>query len=75
MYMPCIYAQRQVVNIMLFSILQEITSTHELVEYSEEYTQRSLSSWAAVNENDLEERFEIHLQESIAKTDHEFGSS
>ena len=67
------YAQRQVVNIMLFSILQEITSTHELVEYSEEYTQRSLSSsWAAVNEHDIEEeKFELYSQESRT----EFGSS
>ena len=57
---------------MLFSILQEITSTHELVEYSEEYTQRSLSSWAAVNEHDIEEeQFELYSQESRT----EFGSS
>ena len=48
---------------MLFSILQEIT-THELVEYSEEYIQRSLSSWAAVNEYDIEEeQFELYSQE------------
>ena len=56
---------------MLFSILQEITSTHELVEYSEEYTQRSLSSWAAVNDHDIEEQFELYSQESRT----EFGSS
>ena len=52
---------------MSFSILQEITSTHELVEYSEEYTQRSLSSSAAVNEHDIEEQFEIYSQESTTK--------
>ena len=57
---------------MLFSILQEITSTYELVEYSEEYTQRSLSSWAAVSEHDIEEeQFELYSQESRT----EFGSS
>ena len=64
MYTQTTYAQSQVVNIMLFSILQEITSTHELVEYSEEYTQSSLSSWAAVDEHDVEERFEMYSQES-----------
>ena len=65
MYMPCTYTQRQVVNIMLFYILQEITLTHrEVVEYSEECTQRSLSSWAAVNEHDVEEQFELYSQES-----------
>ena len=56
---------------MLFSILREITPTHKLVECSEESTQRSLSSWTAVNEHDAEEQFEIYSQESRT----EFGSS
>ena len=60
--MPCTYAQRLVVNTLY--LIQEITSTHELVEYSEEHTQRSLSSWAAVNEHDIEERLELDSQES-----------
>ena len=45
---------------MLSSILQEITLAHELVECSEEYIQRSLSSWGAVNEHNIEEKFEIY---------------
>ena len=47
---------------MLFSILQETTS---VMEYSEHCTQESFSSWAAVNDHDIEEeRFEIYSQES-----------
>ena len=53
-------------------ILQGLTSTHEVADYSEESTQEP-SSWAGVvNDHDIEgERFEICSQES--RTD--FGSS
>ena len=64
MYKPSMHNEKWLIAIVLFPILQEITPTHELVEYSEEYTQRSLSSWAAVNEHDLEERLELYSQES-----------
>ena len=56
------YVSRQAGN-MLFCILQATTAS--VVDYSEECTQESLSSWAAVNDHHIEEeRFEIYLQES-----------
>ena len=58
MYKPPRYVLRQVGN-MLFCILQATTAS--VVEYSKERTQESLSSWAAVNDHDIEEeRFEIY---------------
>ena len=50
----------------LLSILQETTLRYELVEYSEHYTPKpyALSSLAeALNEYDIEERFEVHSTE------------
>ena len=60
---------------MLFSILQEITSTHEIVEYSEECTQGSLPSCTeTVNEYYIEERFEIYLATGVQESRTKFES-
>ena len=64
MYKPPMHNGKWLIAIVLFPILQEITSAHKLVEYGEEYTQRSSSGWAAVNEHDLEEQLELYSQES-----------